>query len=291
MDRPQLRRMRNPSLKQVQNNSGVASWNGRAANGRRNGGRDRSRSVRFLLPRMRTAGRGRFGAGGRARPIRSAVRPVRPVRPACGRKSWPGWKRCCSSRTEALSIRKLVQAATLADAAEARRLLEELNDFYDADGSPFRIERVATGYQLLTRPPYSPWLDKLHERQNELKLSSPAMETLTIVAYRQPITRADIEAVRGVQCAEMLKQLMERGLVRICGEEDSLGRPYLYDTTKKFLELFGMRSLDDLPMANTLRRKPQAPFDAAEAEQVDAESPAEAEPESDPAAESEDAAA
>ena len=157
----------------------------------------------------------------------------------------------------AMSIRKLVGAATLADAAEARRLLEELNSYYDADGSPFRIERVATGYQLLTRPPFSPWLDKLHERQNELKLSSPAMETLTIIAYQQPITRADVEAVRGVQCAEMLKQLMERGLVRICGEEDSLGRPYLYDTTKKFLELFGLKSLDDLPMADTLRRRPQ----------------------------------
>jgi segregation and condensation protein B len=159
----------------------------------------------------------------------------------------------------ALSIRKIVQNATLADNAEVRRLLDELNAFYDADGSPFRIERVATGYQLLTRPAFAPWLDKLHQRQNELKLSSPAMETLTIVAYQQPITRADIEAIRGVQCAEMLKQLMERGLVRICGEEDSLGRPYLYDTTKKFLELFGLRSLDELPMASSLRKKPQAP--------------------------------
>ncbi len=172
----------------------------------------------------------------------------------------------------ALSIRKMVQAATLADPAEARRLLEELNAFYDADGSPFRIERVATGYQLLTRPLFSPWLDKLHQRQNELKLSSPAMETLTIVAYRQPITRADIEAVRGVQCAEMLKQLLERGLVRICGEEDSLGRPYLYDTTKKFLELFGLKSLNDLPMADTLRRKPEAPPEPATAPDSENES-------------------
>ena len=157
----------------------------------------------------------------------------------------------------ALSVRKMVQVATLADAAEARRLLEELNALYDADGSPFRIERVATGFQLLTRPTFAPWLDRLHQRQNELKLSSPAMETLTIVAYQQPVTRADVEAVRGVQCAEMLKQLMERGLVKICGEDDSLGRPYLYDTTKKFLETFGLKSLDDLPMAETLRRKAQ----------------------------------
>jgi segregation and condensation protein B len=112
---------------------------------------------------------------------------------------------------------------------------------------------VATGYQLLTRPEYAPWLDKLHQRQTELKLSPPALETLTVVAYRQPLTRADIEAVRGVQCAEMLKQLMERGLVRIAGEDDSLGRPYLYETTRVFLELFGLRSLADLPMADRLR--------------------------------------
>jgi segregation and condensation protein B len=86
-----------------------------------------------------------------------------------------------------------------------------------------------------------------------MKLSPPAMETLTVIAYRQPITRADIEAVRGVQCTEMLKQLMDRGLVRIGGEDNSLGRPYLYETTRKFLEVFGLRSLNDLPRADSLR--------------------------------------
>ena len=80
------------------------------------------------------------------------------------------------------------------------------------------------------------------------------METLTIVAYRQPITRADVEAVRGVQSSEMLKQLLERKLIRVAGEDDSLGRPYLYGTTRQFLEVFGMHSLDDLPMADKLRQ-------------------------------------
>ena len=77
---------------------------------------------------------------------------------------------------------------------------------------------------------------------------------MAIVAYRQPITRADIEGIRRVQCADMLKQLMERGLVRIGGEDDSLGRPFLYETTRQFLELFGLRGLDALPMADTLRK-------------------------------------
>ena len=153
----------------------------------------------------------------------------------------------------ALSRRRLAQLATLADTSEVRSLVDQLNATYDQSCSAFRIERVATGFQMLTRPEFSFWLDKLHQRQTTLKLSPPAMETLAIVAYRQPVTRADIEAIRGVQCTEMLKQLMDRGLVRIGGEEDSLGRPYLYETSRRFLELFGLRTLDDLPMAGRLR--------------------------------------
>ena len=152
-----------------------------------------------------------------------------------------------------LSLRKLSQFATLADNAEARQLIQELNSAYDHDGCAFRVERVATGHQLLTQRRFAYWLDRLHQRQAALKLSSAAMETLTIVAYRQPITRADVEAVRGVQSSEMLKQLLERKLIRVAGEEDSLGRPYLYGTTRQFLEIFGMHSLDELPMADKLR--------------------------------------
>jgi segregation and condensation protein B len=153
----------------------------------------------------------------------------------------------------AVSARRLAQLATLADTGEAMGVIEQLNAAYDRDGSAFRIERAANGYLLLTRPVYARWLGRLHQRQAAMKLSPPAMETLTVVAYRQPITRADIEAVRGVQCTEMLKQLMDRGLVRIAGEDNSLGRPYLYETTRKFLEVFGLRGLDDLPRADHLR--------------------------------------
>ena len=159
----------------------------------------------------------------------------------------------------ALSTRRLAQLATLVDAAEAGRLIEALNHAYDAVDSAFRVERVATGYQLLTRPRFARWLDKLHQRQSQLKLSPPALETLTIVAYRQPVTRADVEEIRGVQCTEMLKQLMDRKLVRIAGHDDSLGRPYLYGTTRTFLELFGLRNLNDLPMAERLRQQKPAP--------------------------------
>ena len=119
--------------------------------------------------------------------------------------------------------RKLMQFAALPSASEIPELVDQLNLAYEASGSSFRVERLATGYQLMTRPIFARWLDKLHERQARLKLSPPAMETLTIVAYRQPLTRADLEEVRGVQSTEILKQLMERGLVKVVGEHDSLG--------------------------------------------------------------------
>lgn len=158
-----------------------------------------------------------------------------------------------------LPPRKLATFASLADATEARTLMARLNRVYDQSGTPFRVERVAAGYRLLTRPEYAIWLGKLHQREAELKLSPVALETLAIIAYRQPMTRADVEAVRGVQCSEMIKQLMDRGLVRIGGEDDSLGRPFLYETTRKFLELFGLQDLSDLPQAERLRKQPPSP--------------------------------
>lgn len=152
-----------------------------------------------------------------------------------------------------LSARRLAQHVPLADPGEVGALIDQLNTAYEGAGAPYCVEHVATGYQLLTRPEYAPWLDRVHARHARLKLSSPALETLALVAYRQPVTRADIESVRGVQSGEMLKHLMERGLVRIAGEDDTLGRPYLYGTTRQFLELFGLHSLEDLPDAGRLR--------------------------------------
>ena len=120
---------------------------------------------------------------------------------------------------------------------------------YDRDGTAFQIEELAGGFQLLTRPAYHRWLASLRRGHNDLRLTGAARETLAIVAYRQPIMRANIEAIRGVHCGETLRLLMEKGLVRIAGRDDSLGRPVLYGTTKKFLQVFGLRALKDLPQA------------------------------------------
>ena len=106
----------------------------------------------------------------------------------------------------------------------------------------------------MTRPEYQRWLTSLRRSQQELKLGRRPRETLAIVAYRQPIMRADIEAIRGVHCGETLRLLMEKGVVKIVGRDDSLGRPVLYGTTKKFLQVFGLKSLKDLPNADQLRR-------------------------------------
>lgn len=156
----------------------------------------------------------------------------------------------------AVSASKLASLAGLVDAAEAVQLLDLLNRSYDLSGSAFRIERTATGYLLMTRPALVDWLDRLHQRQAEMKLTPPMMETLTIIGYQQPITRAGVESIRGVQSSEMIRQLVERHLVKVGGEEDSLGRPFLYITTRQFLDMFGLGRVEDLPDFETIGRKP-----------------------------------
>jgi segregation and condensation protein B len=148
---------------------------------------------------------------------------------------------------EPLNARKLATIAGVKDAAEARRLIRRLQALYDQDGTAFQVQELAGGFQLFTRPDYYPWLMRVRGVGADVRLTAAARETLAIVAYRQPIMRADIEAIRGVQCSEVLRLLMERGLVRIVGRHESLGRPVLYGTTRKFLQVFGLKSLRDLP--------------------------------------------
>jgi segregation and condensation protein B len=155
--------------------------------------------------------------------------------------------------SEPLSARKIASAAALSDTAEARRLIKRLRELYDADATAFQVEEIAGGFQLLTRPAYRPWLVRAQRTGTEVKLSPAALETLAVVAYRQPVPRADVEAVRGVGCGELLTHLMEKGLIKIVGRQESLGRPVLYGTTKRFLQAFGLGSLKDLPNYETRR--------------------------------------
>jgi segregation and condensation protein B len=142
-----------------------------------------------------------------------------------------------------------------------------LNDKYRAAGLSFRIEEIAHGYQMLTQPQFKPWLARLAKQQAQTRLSGAALETLSIVAYKQPVIRADIEAIRGVACGEVLNRLREMGLVRIVGRAEIVGRPMLYGTTRKFLDVFGLADLDDLPPMEMLTiRRAAAPQAAAEAD-------------------------
>ncbi|NOY41449.1 MAG: SMC-Scp complex subunit ScpB [Planctomycetes bacterium] len=155
---------------------------------------------------------------------------------------------------EPMSTRKLANLAKLADGTETRTLLKQLSQRYDQRASALQIVEVAGGVQLLTRHQLASWIHRLHGGPEETRLSAPALETLSVVAYRQPIVRAEVEAVRGVQCGEILRVLMERDLLRIVGRADELGRPFLYGTTKKFLQVFGLRRLEQLPPIDQIRK-------------------------------------
>ncbi|MFB0524607.1 MAG: SMC-Scp complex subunit ScpB [Phycisphaerae bacterium] len=141
-------------------------------------------------------------------------------------------------------------------AKQIRQHIKSLNDKYEAHHNAFRIEQIAGGYQMLTLSAYNYWLQKLLRVRSEGKLSPAALETLAIIAYKQPVMRADIEAVRGVAVGEVVRGLMYKGLVKIVGRAEVLGRPMLYGTTKKFLELFGLNSLKDLPKIEELKKPP-----------------------------------
>ena len=137
---------------------------------------------------------------------------------------------------------------------QVRKNIESLNEKYEANRNAFRIEQVAGGYQMLTLSPYNTWLKKLLRARSDSKLSPAALETLAIIAYKQPVIRADIEVIRGVATGEMIRGLMYKGLVKIVGRAEVLGRPMLYGTTKKFLEIFGLNSLKDLPKIEELKK-------------------------------------
>ena len=145
-----------------------------------------------------------------------------------------------------VSAEKIAEVVPGLEVEDARRLVAELGREYDEQGRAFEIWEVAGGYQLRTRPEFAPYLRLLH-RERPLRLSRAALETLAVVAYRQPVTRAEIEAVRGVEADAVIKGLVERQLVRIAGHREVPGRPMLYGTTPRFLEVFGLGRLEDLP--------------------------------------------
>lgn len=171
-----------------------------------------------------------------------------------------------------LSVRELrdllASAAEKSDdpvAREYKKIKEEpvlealasLEKFYNEVNRSYRLACIAGSWQFVSQPEYAPWLKALlGEKNRPSRLSQPALETLTIIAYRQPMTRAEIEQIRGVAVDGVVATLLERGLIENAGRAEVVGRPMQYTTTPQFLEYFGLRSLDDLPAADELRRIP-----------------------------------
>jgi segregation and condensation protein B len=146
-----------------------------------------------------------------------------------------------------LEAERIREVLDLADAAEASELVEELRARYAAADRALAIVEVGGGYRMVTRPEIAPWLLRLARSRTRARLSRPALETLAIVGYRQPVSRPEVDAVRGVNSDAVLDNLLERRLIRISGRKEAPGRPFLYETTREFLVAFGLRDLTDLP--------------------------------------------
>jgi segregation and condensation protein B len=142
---------------------------------------------------------------------------------------------------------RIQEVLDLDSAAAARELVDALARRLDGEGRALQLIEVGGGFRLVTRPEVAPWLIKLQRSKTRSRLSRPALETLAIIAYRQPVSRPDVDAVRGVNSEGVLDNLLERRMIRIAGRRDSPGRPFLYETTRDFLVAFGLRDLSDLP--------------------------------------------
>ena len=170
-----------------------------------------------------------------------------------------------------LTPKKLADLIKGADAKDVRQALIELKENYDEQGRGFTIQEVASGFQILSREDYGDYIRELHRTYAQARLSQAALETLAIIAYKQPTLRAEIEAIRGVGAGPLLRTLIDRGLVKFVGRADTLGRPALYGTTKKFLERFNLKSLKELPQPEIDdARDAKATTDDSEPESVEA---------------------
>jgi len=148
---------------------------------------------------------------------------------------------------EPMSLEDLSEVLEGTEPDRIRQALEHLRHNYDSAGRGLQIVEVAGGYQIATRSECAPWIRSLEKIKTATRLSRSGLETLAIVAYKQPVTRGEIEAIRGVDSAYVLKTLLERRIVKISGRREGLGRPILYGTTREFLQYFGLKDLSELP--------------------------------------------
>ena len=153
---------------------------------------------------------------------------------------------------EPLSPQRIAKICEIDDVEYIKAKLKELKDEYDSGMRALSIVQVAGGWQMATRPEYGIWVRKLYQTRLTMRLSNASLEVLAIIAFRQPITKAEIEAIRGVDSTGPLDTLLERKLITSIGRKETVGRPIMYGTTEEFLKQFGLNSLDDLPKLDTI---------------------------------------
>lgn len=161
------------------------------------------------------------------------------------------------SSQEPVSIDRIKEVLEEESAVDIRKLIDELKAEYDQTNRAFMIIEIAGGFQACTRPEYAVWLRKLYKSRRSQRLSIPALETLAIIVYNQPVTRVEIESIRGVNVEGVLRTLLEKNLVKIGGRKEGVGRPIIYGTTRRFLEYFGLKSLTELPTLQEVKINPK----------------------------------
>ncbi|PYO57898.1 MAG: SMC-Scp complex subunit ScpB [Candidatus Rokuibacteriota bacterium] len=191
-----------------------------------------------------------------------------------------------------IEAERIQEVLELDSPAAARELTDALRRRLDGEGRALQVLEVGGGFRLVTRPEVAPWLVKLQRSKTKSRLSRPALETLAIIAYRQPVSRPDVDAIRGVNSEGVLDNLLDRRMIRIGGRKDSPGRPFLYETTREFLVAFGLRDVSDLPKVEGELMVPDAaaaegPGEAADAGEVAAAADS---PQQDPGASGPDVA-
>ena len=160
------------------------------------------------------------------------------------------------SSDKPLMLEQIKSALGNPDTSELRKILQELSVEYQNSNRGMRIAEVAGGFQMITAPGFAPFLKKLYKQRRVEKLSKQALETLAMVAYKQPVTKTEIESLRNVNADGVVKSLIEKGIIRVSGRKKAPGRPYLFGTTRKFLEYFGLKSLEELPKIENFQAPP-----------------------------------
>jgi segregation and condensation protein B len=146
-----------------------------------------------------------------------------------------------------VTIEQMKKVLDIPDAPAVRKIIEELKAEYESGNRGVRIIEIAGGFQMIASTNFAPFLKKLYKSRFTEKLSKPALESLAIIAYKQPLTKAEIESLRNVNVDGVMKSLLEKEMIRICGRKKIPGRPFVFGTTRQFLEHFGLKSLEDLP--------------------------------------------